>query len=159
MDRRRLLAAASSAQLVAGVAGLLVAVRRRRAYDFIGVRGRPDAVARDALLMGTALSAPAPMLAAQAGAVAVLARRPSRPAELVLGGIGAAMVAGYLGERLVRRRLRPSGWDGLESPIAVAGLGLAATMASAGLAGRQLTTSCWIAHSAAAARVETPIFE
>jgi hypothetical protein len=46
-------------------------------------------------------------------------------------------VAGYLGERLVRRRLRPSGWDALESPLVLAGIGLAAEHADAtGLARR-----------------------
>jgi len=42
-------------------------------------------------------------------------------------------VAGYLGERLVRRRLRPSGWDAVESPLVLAGIGLAAAMAALGL--------------------------
>jgi hypothetical protein len=40
------------------------------------------------------------------------------------------MVAGYLGESLVRMRLRPSNWDRVDSPIAAAGLGLAALMAA-----------------------------
>jgi hypothetical protein len=33
-------------------------------------------------------------------------------------------MAGYLGERLVRQRLRRSGWDALESPLIIAALGL-----------------------------------
>jgi hypothetical protein len=53
----------------------------------------------------------------------------------VLGGLGAAMVAGYLAERLVRHRLAPSGWDAAESPVIVAGIGLAAAMALLGLRG------------------------
>jgi hypothetical protein len=32
-------------------------------------------------------------------------------------------VAGYLSERLARRRLIPSGWAATESPLIVAGLG------------------------------------
>jgi hypothetical protein len=83
--------------------------------------------------MGTALSAPAAMMGAQAGGITVLLRRPSRGARQMLGGLGAAMVAGYLSEQLVRQRLAPSGWDAGESPVIVAGLGLAAAMALIGL--------------------------
>jgi hypothetical protein len=43
------------------------------------------------------------------------------------------MVAGYLAERLVRRRLMPSGWDTAESPVIAAGISLAAAMALIGL--------------------------
>jgi len=42
------------------------------------------------------------------------------------------MVAGYLGERLVRQRLRPTGWDALESPLIIAALGLSVAMAALG---------------------------
>ena len=42
------------------------------------------------------------------------------------------MVAGYAGERLVRQRLRPSGWDAVESPLVVAAIGLAGAMAALG---------------------------
>ena len=41
-------------------------------------------------------------------------------------------MAGYLGERLVRRRLHPSGWDAVETSLAVAGIGLAGAMAALG---------------------------
>jgi pimeloyl-ACP methyl ester carboxylesterase len=61
-----------------------------------------------------------------------VARRPSRGAARALGGLGALQVAGYLGERLVRRRLRPSGWDAVESPLVVVGIGLAVAMAALG---------------------------
>jgi pimeloyl-ACP methyl ester carboxylesterase len=74
-------------------------------------------------------------LLVQATLTAVVASRPSRGATRALGGLGALQVAGYLGERLVRRRLRPSGWDRLESPLVVAGIGLAGAMA---VLGRQL---------------------
>ena len=47
----------------------------------------------------------------------------------MLGVLGAAMVAGYLAERLARRRLLPSGWDAAETPVVIAGMGLAAVMA------------------------------
>jgi hypothetical protein len=47
------------------------------------------------------------------------------------------MVPGYVAEALVRRRLRPSGWDGVESPVVIAGIGLAAAMAALGLRSRR----------------------
>ncbi len=132
--RRRWLTLVSTAQLGAALAGLTVCVRRRHPYDFLFLRGRAENVARDALGMGTPLSAPALMLAAQAAAIVQLARgRTGRP-ELVLAGLGAAMVPGYLGEALVRRRLRRSGFDGVETPLAAIGLGLAAAMAGLGMA-------------------------
>jgi hypothetical protein len=71
--------------------------------------------------------------AAQACATVALAWRPTLAAERVLGGLGAVMVAGYLSERLVRRRLIPSGWDTAETSIATAGMSLAAVMALLGL--------------------------
>jgi hypothetical protein len=43
------------------------------------------------------------------------------------------MVAGYLAERLVRRRLLPSGWDAAETPVVTSGMSLAAVMAMVGL--------------------------
>jgi len=127
------LAAVSAAQLGAGLLGLAVALKRRHAYDFLFLHGHPDHVARDALLMGTALSAPATMLVAQAVATARLWRSPSRPARLVVTGLGMAMVPGYLGEKLVRRRLTRSGYEPLETHFVIAGIQLAALMALLGL--------------------------
>jgi pimeloyl-ACP methyl ester carboxylesterase len=128
----RLLAAVSGAQLATGVAGMVVALRRRHPYDVFWMRGRAEAIARDAIFRGTALSAPVSNLLIQGAVTALVARRPSRGAARALGGLGALQVAGYLGERLVRRRLRPSGWDAVESPLAVAGVGLAGAMAVLG---------------------------
>jgi pimeloyl-ACP methyl ester carboxylesterase len=130
--RSRLLAAVSVAQLATGAAGLVVALRRRHPYDVLWMRGRADAIARDAMLKGTALSPPVSNLLVQAALTAVAARRPSRGAARALGGLGALQVAGYLGERLVRRRLRPSGWDAVETPLILASLGLAGAMAALG---------------------------
>jgi pimeloyl-ACP methyl ester carboxylesterase len=130
--RSRLLAAVSVAQLATGAAGLAVAVRRRHPYHVFWMQGRADAIARDAILKGTALSAPVSNLLVQAALTALVARRPSRAAVRILGGLGALQMAGYLGERLVRRRLRPSGWDPVESPLILAGLGLAGTMVALG---------------------------
>ena len=132
MARDRRLAAVSGAQLVMGVLGTAVAVRRRRQYDFLALHGRPEHVARDAVLMGTALSAPVTMLTAQAVATVVLWRGPSRRARLAVTGLGATMISGYLGEQLVRQRLTRSGYDAVETPIVVTGLTLAVAMAVLG---------------------------
>ena len=138
MKANRLLAAVSAVQLGAGLGGMALAIRRRRAFDIPGRRGQQSAVGRDSLLMGTALSAPAAMLVPQAAATIVSLRRPDAAAPArVLGGLGAAMVAGYLLERLGRQRLRRSGWDAAESPLVIAGLSLAAAMALLGLRPRE----------------------
>lgn len=129
MNHRERLAVLSGAQLACGAAGLGLAVRGGHAFDIPGWRGSPQNVARDALSMGTALSAPALMLLAQVVATASLARGDSVGARRTLGGLGSAMTVGYLIERLVRRRLTPSGWHRVESPVAAAGLLLSAAMA------------------------------
>ena len=133
MKDSQFLVAVSAAQLAVGLSGTALAIRRRRAFDIPFWRGQESAVGRDSLLMGTALSAPAVMLGAQACAMAALVRGPNLAAERVLGGLGAAMVAGYLAERLVRRRLLPSGWDAAETPVVTTGMSLAAIMALLGL--------------------------
>jgi hypothetical protein len=126
--RRQLLAAVSAAQLATGVTGMVVALRRRHPYDVFWMHGRADTIARDSILKGTALSAPVGNLLIQATLTAAVARRPSKTAARALGGLGALMLAGYAGERLVRRRLGPSGWDPVESPLLVVAMGLAAAM-------------------------------
>lgn len=133
MEPSRSLATLSAAQLACGLAGYYVAVNRGHPYDVLGVQGREDRVGRDSVLIGTAMSAPVTMLVTQGAMTVVLADGPNRRAQRVLGTLGAAMVAGYLGERLVRLRLTHSGWDKLESPIVIAGITLAAAMASVGL--------------------------
>jgi hypothetical protein len=133
MGDDQVLVVVSAAQLATGAGGLALALRRRHAFDLPFRHGQESAVGRDALLMGTALSAPVVMLGAQAGAIMALLRGPSPAARRLLGGLGAAMVGGYLAERLVRHRLAPSGWDAAESPVIVAGIGLAAAMSLLGL--------------------------
>ena len=118
---------------------MAVAIRRGHTYEFLMLHGDRDRVAREALGMGTALSPPALMLVTQAAATTQLLRTRTASAERVLGVLGAGMVVGYLGEDLVRRRLRPSGWENLESPLAAVGLALAAAMAVAGLGKRRGT--------------------
>jgi hypothetical protein len=132
MARRSVLAAVSAAQLAAGLAGLAVALRRRRNYDVGFLCGSPEHIARDAFWAGTAYSAPATMLATQLWATARLRAGPDDGARQVLRMLGAAMVPGYLMERYGRQHLRPGGWDPVETPVVVAGLGLAAAMAVLG---------------------------
>jgi hypothetical protein len=132
MDRARLLVAVSAAQLASGVAGMIVALRRVHPYDVFWMHGHPDAIACDTLFKGTAFSAPISTLVTQAALTAVMARRPSRRVAQGLRAVGVTMVAGYMGERLVRQRLRPSGWDALESPLIVTALGLSVGMAALG---------------------------
>src|ERR1044072_3633240 len=94
MDGARTLAAVSAAQLACGVAGLAVGLRRRHPYDVFWMRGRPEAIRRDALFKGTALSAPVSTLATQEALTAAMARRPSRRDAQRLRVAGAAMVGG-----------------------------------------------------------------
>jgi hypothetical protein len=135
MDRARALAAVSAVQLASGVAGMAVALRRVHPYDVFWMHGRPDAIARDTLFKGTALSAPVSTLLTQAALTVATARHPSRRVAQGLRVVGVTMVAGYLGERLVRQRLRRSGWDALESPLIIAALGLSVGMAALGNVG------------------------
>jgi hypothetical protein len=73
------------------------------------------------------------MLVAQAVATAKVRGRPTSKAERLLGWLGLTMTAGYLGESLVRRRLRPSQLDALESPLIVFAIALSIAMAVLGL--------------------------
>jgi hypothetical protein len=138
MAHRQVLVAVSAVQLAAGLAGQVVALRRRRPYDTPVMSGRPDHVGRDSFLLGTALSAPVVMLAAQARAVRSLRSGPDDGARRTLGALGVTMTAGYLVERLCRRRLTPGGFDPVETPVVVAGLVGAAAM---GVLGHQSASS------------------
>jgi hypothetical protein len=118
---------------VAGqLAGLAVALRRKRYYDVGFMRGSPEHIARDALWNGTAYSAPVTMLTAQAWATKRLAAAPDDLARRVLGARGAPNVAGYLSERFFREHLRPRGFDPAETPVLAVSLALAAAMAVLG---------------------------
>ena len=126
MNARPALVALSSAQLCAQLAGLAVAVRRRRNYDVGVLRGSPEHVVRDALWAGTAYSAPVYLLAAQLWATSRLRRWPDDGARRLLGMLGVLYAPGYLSERYVRGHLRR--FDALETPVVVASIGLAAAM-------------------------------
>jgi hypothetical protein len=136
MDRGRVLGTVSAVQLSAGIAGMVLALRRRRAYHLPLLHGHPDNVARDSLVLGTAFSPPVAMIGGQAVATARALRGGHDGTGRVLGALGAAMTAGYLGEQLVRRRLRRSGWDPVESPVVALGITTAAMMAGLGLKSR-----------------------
>ena len=132
MAPRRVLVAVARAQLVAQLAGLAVALRRKRYYDVGFMRGSPESIVRDAVWSGTAYSAPAYMLAIQAWATTRLATGPADGARRMLGMLGVVMVPGYLAERDGRRHLRPGGFDPVETPVVAVSLGLAAAMAVLG---------------------------
>ena len=135
VNYRGLLVVVSAVQLATGVAGHVLALRRRLSYDIavLNWRGDPEHMARESLCLGTALSAPVAMLATQAVATARLARGDSRVAQRTLGVLGAAMAPGYLVERTGRAALAPGRWDSLVTPVVVAGTGLATAMAGLGL--------------------------
>jgi len=128
MSSRTALVATSYAQLAGQVTGLAVALRRKRYYDIGFMKGSPENIRRDAVLNGTAYSAPVYMVAAQAWATASLRRGPHDGARRMLGMLGVVMVPGYLMERSDREHLRPGGLDPVETPLALAGVGLAAAM-------------------------------
>jgi hypothetical protein len=138
VNARRVLVALSAAQLVAGTAGHVLALKRGLAFNiaFIGWRGRPDRVARDSWLLGTGISAPVLLLAIQSAATARLAVGANAAAARFLGALGAAMIGGYLIEHETRTALAPGGADGIVTPVVAAGLGLCVPMAGLGLSGR-----------------------
>jgi hypothetical protein len=135
MNERRALVAISAAQLAAGVAGQVIAVRDRRPFDtpLLRKRGRPEDVLRDSVFNGTALSAPITMLLTQAFATARLAKGPSPVAARTLGILGATMTCGFLMEREFPKAFSPAGLDPVVTPVAAAGFTLAVVMAGTGL--------------------------
>ena len=132
MTTRSALLAVSAVQLTASLAGQVLALRRGRAFDTPLLTGSPRTVGRDSWWAGTALAPPAWTVAVHAAALARLAARPDPRAATVLGWVGAALVPGYLQERLVRRRLTPAGADPLETATVAVGLAGAAAMAVLG---------------------------
>jgi hypothetical protein len=132
MAYRSGLVPASAVQLAAGLAGQVIALRRRRHYDVPFMTGSPDHVARDSWWFGTAYSAPSYMLASLAWAITRLLRGPDERARKALRLLGTSMIGGYLSERQCRRRLTPGGLDPVETPIVAAGFGGTLAMAVLG---------------------------
>src|SRR6478752_1826027 len=114
MRPRTALVRVSSAQLAVQIAGLAVAVRRRRNYDVGFMRGSIQHVVRDSLWAGTAYSAPVYLIGAQWWATARLRRQPDDGARRLLGMLGVLYGPGYLFERYVREHLRR--FDPVETP-------------------------------------------
>ncbi len=133
----RVLVVVSAAQLAAGVAGQVVALRDGRPFDIavVGWRGRHDRLSRDSWLLGTGLSAPVFMLATQLVTTARLAQRPSPVARRTLGALGVTMACGYLVEREFRVALSPSGCGPVVTPVAATGFVLSLAMAALGMRG------------------------
>jgi hypothetical protein len=128
---RHLLVVISTAQL--GVTGQLVAVREGRSFEIFRWHGNPEDVVRDSWFIGTGLSAPVSMLAVQVAAIAILARRASRPAAAALAGLGLMMVVGSLLENKIRSAIRDAGADRVVTVIAGLGLALAVGMVVVGV--------------------------
>jgi len=129
MSPRRLLVAVSAVQFAANLTGQVVALRRRRHFDVPFMTGSPEHVGRDSWWFGTAYSAPSYMVAALLWAIARLLRGPDDRARWVLRWLGTGMSVGYPSERMVRLRLRPDGFDPVETPIVAAGWGGAIALA------------------------------
>jgi hypothetical protein len=83
--------------------------------------GSPEHMVRDWLWFGTAYSAPPYLLGPQIWALARLLRRPDDRARRLLQWVGTGLTGGYLSERWNRVRVRPDGFDAVETPIVVAG--------------------------------------
>ena len=132
MTHRSALVAVSSVQLAAQLAGHVVALRRGRSFDVPFMTGTPEHIVRDWLWFGTAYSAPPYLLLPQIWATARLVRGPDDRARWVLRWLGTCVTVGYLSERLVRLRVRPSGFDPVETPIVVLGWGGMIAMAVLG---------------------------
>ena len=129
MVHRTTLAAVSSVQLAAQLAGHVVALRRRRHFDVPFVTGSPEHLVRDWLWFGTAYSAPPYLIGPQLWATARLLREPDHRARWVLRWLGTGVTVGYLSERMVRGRLRPGTTDKVETPIVAVGWASAVALA------------------------------
>ena len=132
MEAHRQLATVSAAQLTLGIAGFAVALRRRHAFDVPFMHGDPARMIRQSIYFGTAFSAPAIFLVAQAVATVRLTRGPDPTATRLLQALGLVYVGGYLAERRVRRCLTGRPWDPVESPLLVAAIALSVAMAQLG---------------------------
>jgi hypothetical protein len=133
VTRRLVLAGTSVLQLASATCALHYAVERGLAVHAVGIHRRGHDVPRDSWLLGTGITPPLVMMAVQAVASTVVARRPSRVAVHTLGVLGALMVVGYAVERETRTALLPARWDSRVTPLTVAGVALAVPMARLGL--------------------------
>ncbi|MBI1377868.1 MAG: hypothetical protein GC157_10355 [Frankiales bacterium] len=131
MTRHRLLGVVAGLQVATAFVALRYAVERELSMDALGVRREGRDIARDAWFIGTGITPPLVMMAAQATAGSVVMRRPSAPASRVLGALGAVMAAGYLLERESRSAL--TRWDPRLTPLTAAGVALTAPMMGLGL--------------------------
>jgi hypothetical protein len=123
-------------QLTTAFVALRYAVERELAVDTPVLHREGRDVARDSWFLGTGITPPLMMMAAQACAVATVAVRPSRVAARTLGILGSVMVIGYVAEQETRRALTPARWDSRVTPLTAIGLGLAVPMAAWGLRDR-----------------------
>ncbi|MGY1695668.1 MULTISPECIES: hypothetical protein [unclassified Geodermatophilus] len=129
MTHRTALAAVAATQLAAQGVGHVLALRRRRTFDVPFMAGEPEHLVRDWLWFGTAYSAPPYLLGPQLWAVGRLLRGPDDRARWVLRWLGTGLSLGYPSERWNRVRVRPGGFDPLETPAVAVGWGCAVAMA------------------------------
>jgi hypothetical protein len=132
MAQRSTLVLVSSTLLTAQLVGHVVALRRRRHFDVPFMTGSPEHLVRDWLWFGTAYSAPPYLLVPQIWATARLCLGPDDRARWVLRWLGTGMTVGYLSERWVRARIRPGGFDEVETPAVVVGWSCALALAVLG---------------------------
>lgn len=135
----KVLAAVSLVQLMLQVAGARKAIRDGIAYELPFRQGKPEEVARDMWTMGSGLSAPWPLLGAQAAGTVLLVARPRPWLARMLGLLGAAYVSGILGERATRESLRHPDME--TTPRMASALALPLAMALLGLVGRKRRTA------------------
>jgi hypothetical protein len=119
--------AGRSAQLVAQLTGLAIALRRGRYYDVGFLRGSPEHLWREAVWSGTAYSPPMTMLTTQLWAIRRLGSRPDDLSRRVLGLLGVLNGPVFLAERSVRPA-SPRWVDPIETPVVATALGLAVAM-------------------------------
>jgi hypothetical protein len=133
VDADRRLAAVSTVQLMTGLAGFVIAVRRRLPSNpvLVDIAFPTAHIARDSFFLATARSAPGVLLVTQAAAVASLLTRPGPRARRTLGVLGSVMIFGYLVER--ESPLWPGHGGLLDTPVYAAGLAGAIAMARLGL--------------------------
>jgi hypothetical protein len=131
----KILAAVSVAQLLIQVVSARKAIRDQVPYDTPFGRGKPENVARDMWSQGSGMSAPWPVLAAQAaGTLVLFGKHPSWVGK-ALGWLGGSYIYGYLSERSVRASFRHP--EMKTTPLTVLGTVLSIAMALLGLARRE----------------------
>jgi hypothetical protein len=134
----KVLASVSLVQLIVQLAGARKALRDQIPYDLPLMQGKAENIARDLWTIGSRLSAPGPLLAAQAAGTVLLLVRPRPWLREAIGYLGAVYIPGILSERVTRESFRHPNRE--ITPLTASALGLSIAMALLGLAGRKRRT-------------------